>query len=49
MKDMYRQLMLQPEEGERTFPEIAAILGQPETAVKTRYYRLMTRLRKEFG
>lgn len=35
--------------GERTFPEIAAILGQPEAAVKTRYYRLMTRLRKEFG
>ena len=35
--------------GERTFPEIAAILGQPETAVKTRYYRLMARLRKEFG
>ena len=31
--------------GERTFPEIAAILGQPEAAVKTRYYRL----RKEFG
>ena len=35
--------------GERTFPEIAAILGQPEAAVKTRYYRLMARLRKEFG
>lgn len=35
--------------GERTFPEIAAVLGQPEAAVKTRYYRLMARLRKEFG
>lgn len=35
--------------GERTFPEIAAALGQPEAAVKTRYYRLMVQLRKEFG
>ena len=35
--------------GERTFPEIAAALGRPEAAVKTRYYRLMARLRKEFG
>ena len=35
--------------GERTFPEIAAILGWPEAAVKTRYYRLMAQLRKEFG
>jgi RNA polymerase sigma factor (sigma-70 family) len=35
--------------GERTFPEIAAVLRQPEAAVKTRYYRLMARLRKEFG
>ena len=35
--------------GERTFPEIAAALGQPEAAVKTRYYRLMARLGKEFG
>ena len=35
--------------GERTFPEIAAILDQPEAAVKTRYYWLMARLRKEFG
>ena len=33
--------------GERTFPEIAAVLGQPEAAVKTRYYRLMARLRKD--
>ena len=35
--------------GEKTFPEIAAALDQSETAVKARYYRLMGRLRKEFG
>lgn len=35
--------------GEKTFPEIAAVLGEPEAAVKSRYYRLMGRLRKEFG
>ena len=34
--------------GERSFPEIAAALGEKEAAVKTRYYRLMSRLRKEF-
>lgn len=34
--------------GEKSFPEIAAIQGQPEAAVKARYYRLMHRLRKEF-
>lgn len=34
--------------GEYTFPEIAAMLGQPEAAVKSRYYRLMQTLRKEF-
>lgn len=34
---------------EKPFPEIAAILGQPEPAIKARYYRLMSRLRKEFG
>ena len=34
--------------GERSFPEIAAALGLQEAAVKTRYYRLMGRLRKEF-
>lgn len=34
--------------GERSFPEIAAALGEKEAAVKTRYYRLMCRLRKEF-
>ena len=32
-----------------SYPEIAAVLGQPEAAVKTRYYRLMARLRKAFG
>ena len=35
--------------GEKTFPEIAAALDEPEAAVKSRYYRLMGRLRKEFG
>ena len=35
--------------GEKTFPEIAAALGEPEAAVKSRYYRLLGRLRKEFG
>ena len=34
--------------GEKTFPEIAA-LREPEAAVKSRYYRLLGRLRKEFG
>lgn len=34
--------------GEKTFPEIAAALEEPEAAVKSRYYRLMGRLRKEF-
>ena len=35
--------------GEKTFPEIAAALEEPEAAVKSRYYRLLGRLRKEFG
>jgi len=35
--------------GEKSFPEIAAALGQSEAAVKAQYYRLMGRLRKEFG
>ncbi len=35
--------------GDKSFPEIAAALGQSETAVKAQYYRLMGRLRKEFG
>lgn len=34
--------------GEKSFPEIAAALGQTESAVKSQYYRLMGRLRKEF-
>lgn len=34
--------------GERTFPEIASILNRPESAVKSQYYRLLGRLRKEF-
>ena len=34
--------------GERTFPEIAAALGQSESAVKSQYYRLLQQLRKEF-
>ncbi len=35
--------------GEKSFPEIAAILDQKEAAVKAQYYRLLGRLRKEFG
>lgn len=35
--------------GEKSFPEIAAALGQSEAAVKSQYYRLIGRLRKEFG
>lgn len=34
--------------GEHTFPEIAAALGQTESAVKSQYYRLLQQLRKEF-
>lgn len=35
--------------GEKSFPEIAAILDQSESAVKSQYYRLLGRLRKEFA
>ena len=35
--------------GEKSFPEIAAILGLGESAVKSQYYRLLGRLRKEFS
>ena len=35
--------------GEKTFPEIAVAMGEPEAAVKSTYYRLIGRLRKEFG
>ena len=34
--------------GGRSFPEIAAALDRPESAVKSQYYRLIGRLRKEF-
>ena len=34
--------------GERSFPEIAVALGEPEATVKTQYYRLLAKLRKEF-
>ena len=34
--------------GEQSFPEIAAALGEPEAAVKSRSYRLLGRLREEF-
>lgn len=33
--------------GQRSFPQIAAAVGQPEAKVKSRYYRLVARLRKE--
>ena len=35
--------------GERSFGEIAAALGQSEPAVKSQYYRLLGRIREEFG
>lgn len=35
--------------GERTFPEIAAALGQSESAVKSQYHRLLQQIRKEFN
>ena len=34
--------------GEQSFPVIAAALDEPEAAVKSRYYRLLGRLREEF-
>ena len=34
--------------GERSFGEIAAVLGQSEVAVKSQYYRLLGRIREEF-
>ena len=34
---------------EAPFPEIAAVTGQPESKIKAQYYRLLGRLRKEFG
>ena len=35
--------------GEYSFPEIAAALSQPEAKIKAQYYRLMKRVREEFG
>ncbi|OZG62258.1 RNA polymerase subunit sigma-24 [Bifidobacterium lemurum] len=35
--------------GQRSFQDIAAALDMPEPAVKARYYRLIAKLRKEFG
>ena len=34
--------------GEQSFSEIAATLGQSETAIKSQYYRLLGRIREEF-
>lgn len=35
--------------GEYRFPEIAAAMGETEAKVKAQYYRLVGRLREEFG
>lgn len=35
--------------GGHSFPDIAGITGQPEAKIKSSYYRLMERLRKEFS
>ena len=35
--------------GEHTFGQIAAMLGMSESAVKSRYYRLLKSLKEEFG
>ncbi len=35
--------------GEYTFGQIAAMLGMSESAVKSRYYRLLKSLKEEFG
>lgn len=35
--------------GEYSFPDIAAGLAQPEAKIKAQYYRLMKRVREEFG
>lgn len=34
--------------GEYSFPEIAAVSGEPEAKVKAQYYRLLEKIRKEF-
>ena len=33
--------------GDYSFPEIAVAIGQPEAKIKSRFYRLMAKLRKE--
>lgn len=33
--------------GEYAFPEIAAVLSQPEAKIKAQYYRLAAKIRKE--
>lgn len=35
--------------GEQTFQEIAVLIGIPETSVKSKYYRLVKQIRKEFN
>jgi RNA polymerase sigma-70 factor (ECF subfamily) len=35
--------------GEQTFPEIAGVVGLPEGSVKSKYYRLINLLKKEFA
>ena len=33
--------------GQCSFPQVAAVTGQPEAKIKSRYYRLLARLREE--
>lgn len=35
--------------GEQTFEEIAILIGIPESSVKSKYYRLLKQIRKEFN
>ena len=35
--------------GEYPFPEIAAVLSQPEAKIKAQYYRLAARIKKEIS
>lgn len=35
--------------GEQSFPEIAKAVGQSEAKIKAQYYRLLQKIRKEFG
>ena len=34
--------------GEQTFQEIAVLTGRPEASVKSKYYRLIKQVRREF-